>query len=476
MSRDLTIRLLGRPTVTKDSLLGFNKLTRRYVVQGNRATKNGIIDPENPLFLAVGTADEEFTNYYLTNQRLETSQGTFDKAYLLREFVDVRSTYSSESTSESGDLKKLSRRYAVLRADHAKGYCTCSWVEHPQSVTSTNENDPWDYLPEAVKNTEPTSVSYEDNAPVADLFANASSTPANLKTPKVSVNGTPTALSTVLASISTSDNLSLKWLRATATVDMSNPGLDIWQGSWAAPITDHWVSGTGGGSKSSRSYPNLVEFDHNGIKVLKFGAVSGGSGPSNIQSYVSYVVGETAGAAWSSFFSMGGLKPSVSLDFNMEYFDGGGESFKQSLPNSVYMYDSSSYIAFPSNPLTDNPTVSGSSVDGIKVAKSVPLGYIFRYYEDQTIVVNASNNPENTTTTVTEHRYDAEGNDVYSSTLNHPYYQTKAIQRAGGKINWSHAIDRAVINQYSQNGGSSVRPIFSHGKERIWKIVLTYVS
>tara|TARA_B100000902_G_scaffold247947_1_gene234619 strand:+ start:5192 stop:6637 length:1446 start_codon:yes stop_codon:yes gene_type:complete len=481
MPKDLTIRLLGRPTVTEDSVLGFHKLARKYVVQGPRACKAGIVDATNPLFLDVGTADEEFTDHYLVNQRLETAQGSMEKAYLTREFADIRDTWSSESISESGDLKRMSRRYAVLRAEHARGYDATSWAAHPHN-SSVNENDPWDYLPKVIKDTEPVSVSYEDNSPTTNLFANAADTPSGILTPKVSVGGTPVSLATILASISSTDSLSLRWLRATATVDSSNPGVDIWQVSWAAPVTDHWTSRAGGGGRSGSSYPNLVEFDHNGIKNHKFGAVSGGSGISVMRSYVSYVVGETAGDAWASYFSMGSLKPSVSMDFFMEYLDGGGTGFKQSMPNSVYMYDASAHIVFPTNPDTDNPTASGSNVDGIRVSKAVPMGYIFRYREDQTITVDVSFDPANSVTTVTEHRYDAEGDDVYeeqtSSTpgINHPYYQTKAITRAGGKVNWSHAIDRSTIDQYSQNSGSSVSPIFSHGKDRIWKVVLTFVS
>jgi hypothetical protein len=482
MGKDLTIRLLGRPTVTEDSLVGFHKLARKYVVQGHRACKVGLDDPSNPLFLPVGTADEEFTDYYLTNQRLETVQGSMEKANLLREFVDIRDTWSSESISEGGDLKKMSRRYVVLRAEHDRGYDATSWASHPHN-SSVDENDPWDYLPKVIKDTEPVAVSYEDNAPVANLFSNASDTPSSILTPNVSVGGTPTVLTTVLASISTADNLSIKWLRATANVDISNPGVDIWHVSWAAPVTDHWRSGSGGGRGSGGNFPNLVEFDHNGIKNHKFGSTSGGSGPSVMQSYISYVVGEVAGDAWSSYFSMGGAKPSVSMDFFMEYVDGGGTGFKQSMPNSLYMYSTQAYIAFPSNPHTDNPTTSGSNVDGIKVATARPFAFIFRYLESQTITVDASFDPANTVTTVTEHRWDADNDDIYEAPgssgaygVNHPYYQTKAIKRAGGKINWSHAINSSQFAQHSQNSGSSIQPIFSHGKERIWKIVLTFVN
>ena len=64
MSRDLTIRLLGRPQVSSDKRTGFSKVSRRYVVQGPRATLAGIVDSTNPLFLPYGSTDEEFTDQF----------------------------------------------------------------------------------------------------------------------------------------------------------------------------------------------------------------------------------------------------------------------------------------------------------------------------------------------------------------------------------------------------------------------------
>ena len=134
MARDLLIRLLGRPQVTEDSALGYRKITRRYVVEGNRASKEGIEGDVtkgiDALFLAVGTPDEEFTDHYLVNQRIEPSK-TVDKAYLIREYAHIRDSWASESASESGDLKKITRRYTVLRANHSLGYDTNEWNRHP---------------------------------------------------------------------------------------------------------------------------------------------------------------------------------------------------------------------------------------------------------------------------------------------------------------------------------------------------------
>lgn len=472
MARDLTIRLLGRPTVTEDSQLGFHKLTRKFVVQGNRACKDGIVDENNPLFLSVGTADEEFSDYYLVNQKLDTAQ-SMDKAYLTREYVDIRDTWNSESISEGGDLKKMVRRYVVLKTEHDRGYDATSWASHPHN-SSVNENDPWDYLPKVVKDTEPVDVSYTDNSPNASLFSNASNTPSDLKTPKISLGGgVMVSLNSALSSISNAGNLSIRWLRANAQVDTSNPGVDVWSVSWAAPVTDHWVMGTGKRSSKGSNYPSLAYFDWMGLKVLSFGSgsVSGASMPTTMHSYISYVVGETAGSAWSSFFgSLGKLNPSVSMDFFFESAqyvgDGGGSGrFQRSLPNTVFMYTTSSKIVFPDAPNVDSPTDHTSDGlqdnDGIAVAYSIPMGYVFKYYEQD-------DDDDNWT------YYDAFDDETVTS--GRPHYQRRPITKAAGHLSWSHAIDRSVVHNYSQSAGSSIKPIFSHGKDRIWKITLTWTS
>ena len=82
MAKDLTIRLLGRPQVSKDSVAGFQKLVRKYVVEGSRASKSGIEDENSPLFLAVGTQDEEFADHFLVNQQLQGNPSSMEKAML----------------------------------------------------------------------------------------------------------------------------------------------------------------------------------------------------------------------------------------------------------------------------------------------------------------------------------------------------------------------------------------------------------
>jgi hypothetical protein len=189
MSRDLTIRLLGRPRVSVDGASGLQKLVRRYVVQGPRAAKAGITDTNNPLFLSIGTADEEFDTYLLINQSLEPSEGSMDKAYLTREYLEFKNTWSSESVSDGGEFKQISRKYAVLKAEHAFGYDTAEWGNHPSNNTSYS--DPWSYIPNSIKISEPTDSDY----------------------------GT-----------------GFSWTRKSASIVTSEAGLDVWQVSWFEPI------------------------------------------------------------------------------------------------------------------------------------------------------------------------------------------------------------------------------------------------
>lgn len=448
MAQDLTIRLLGRPKVSKDSQLGFQRLSRKYVVQGPRASKAGIEDRGNPLFLAVGTPDEEFTDHYLVNQQIEPAQGSMDKAYLSRDFVQIRETYNSESISESGDLKRITRRYVVLRASHNKGYDASSWANHPYNLGS-EINDPWDYLPTAIKNTEPTTVSYTDTGSVpANLFSSASATPPNLGAPTVDISGVgTTSLADALDTAVTADNLSIKWVRATAQVDSSNPGVDVWSVSWVAPVTDHWTVGSGKSGSGSQKLPAMMKFDHNGLRLFKFG-LTGAGGPSVMYSYVTYIVGTDPGTTLTSFFGTGTVSPSVSMDFHLVGLDGNhrSASFRQSLANTFLLQDTDNYLKFPQAYYTN---ISDREAPTVKVGVKQPHKIIFSFEKDM----------------------DASG----ASNPNLPHFQGSPISKAGGNLAFSHTF---IMNNSGSSSlmGSSIKPIFSHGSERIWKIVLTYVG
>mgnify|MGYP000147086968 CR=1 FL=1 len=113
MPKDLTIRLLGRPQVTEDDQVGYHKLTRQYVIEGYRAEYSEVNHPQNPLFLPVGTEDEEYENHFLVDQKINPAQGSLDKAYLVRVYAEIRDTHVQESVTSSKDLRRLRRTYVV---------------------------------------------------------------------------------------------------------------------------------------------------------------------------------------------------------------------------------------------------------------------------------------------------------------------------------------------------------------------------
>lgn len=476
MAQDLTIRLLGRPKVSKDNQSGFQRVARRYVVQGPRASKAGIVDSNNPLFLAVGTADEEFTDHLLTNQQIEPAQGSMDKAYLVREFTEIRNTWNSEASTESGDLKRMQRKYTVIRAEHARGYGAAEWAKHPHN-SSTPSNDPWDYLPEVIKATEPTSTGYS-------LFSKAGNTPEGLKPPMLESSGVSLG-STAIVSINSEPHVSLasalnyvasglsnpSWLRATVTVDSSNPGIDVWSVSWAAPVTDYWTSKEGKKSNGGSSAPPaLFDFDHNGVKILKLGkSASSGSSQVVYKTYISFVVGEDPGEELSSLFNGGGstLGSAVSMDFHFVGIDGNSRSmgFRQHLSNTWKVIDTTDGVKFPGTGtgiaegdviLDTSGTQAGAGPHfkianandvlndqgDIKVADGTAKSYIFNY--------------------------------VHQKDASYPLYQGQPIMRAAGRMDWTHYYDRS--SNYSSTGGSSITPIFSHGDQRIWKIKTVFIS
>lgn len=174
MAFDLRIRLLGRPQIENDSALGFQKITRKYAVEGPKVSKLGLTGEDDgiALFRQIGEPDEEFHDHYLISQVLSPGE-TIDSAILTRVFAQLRETWYSEQSSESGDLKKLTRKYVVLKnansviaqvaGNASLGYDDRSWSLHPKNGAEQSDNaDTWDRLPELIKNTEPHDISYED--------------------------------------------------------------------------------------------------------------------------------------------------------------------------------------------------------------------------------------------------------------------------------------------------------------------------
>ena len=424
MAVDLRIRPLGRPKITKDSALGFQRVSRRYVVEGPKVTKEGLdASPDGfNLFRPVGEADEEYTDHYLVNQQIEPGK-TVDKAYLVREYAEIRNTWSAESTTESGHMKRITRKYAVLRNQSALGYGATSWAKHPTKLVN-NSHDPWDYLPQVVRDTEPAGVSYADTSPTGALYDSAGSPPSGIVSPEYM--GTP--LGTALNSA----GITLKWLRAAVQVDMSNPGVDIWGVSWVAPVAPFWASGTGKGSK--KALPSLISFDSNGLTNFSFGSTGGAQ---VAYSYTFYTVGDYPLPTPLAGISSGG-QPSVSMDFQLLGSDGNHRtaSFRQTFSNAIWKLDTTANIRFPSS----------SGGPSIAVTNEIPFKEIFNYV-----------NPAG----------------LYQSpAAGLPLYQGKPIQQAGGHISWSSALGGSS----SALASTSVTPVFSHGTERIWKITLTYIN
>lgn len=173
MPNDLRIRQIGRAKIEKDSAAGFQKLTRKYAVEGPKASKVGLDGSQDgvALFREYGEPDEEFADHYLINQTVDPGT-TVDKATLTRQYAQLRNTWYGLQTSESGQLKKMTRKFVVIKnSNHILsqlgtpnlGYDTEAWSLHPKTgQNSPDEADNWDMLPTIVKETEPVNVSYAD--------------------------------------------------------------------------------------------------------------------------------------------------------------------------------------------------------------------------------------------------------------------------------------------------------------------------
>ena len=437
MAKDLTVRLLGRPQVSKDSQLGYQTVRRTYVVEGPRASLQGINDADNPLFLAVGTPDEEFTDHYLVNQQLSPADGTMDKARLVRDFVEIRNTWASEVITESGDLKRIIRRYVVLRAVHPLGYDATSFKNHPKNPAN-KENTPYDYLPEVVKNTAPTKI---DQALPGIPWT----------------NGTPAYFSGTTKLYSGLREAGLNagsWVGGGAQVSVAAPGVDVWSVAYITHSSPYWTTGTtkkGGGSTAPTA---IVRFDENGIEIQRYGTAGEDGGTSQAYTLVFYAVGKQIPSSLiTAFGGSFNIQPSVHLDFTVTPAPGEGRSgvsYKQHIPNAVFRDDSA----------IDFPTLSGGSQE---VARKGKYEYVF--HGDMRIISGAS-----------EELSDIETGKLYTSSPDRkklPTFQGVPIAHIGGKISYTHTF--AVKTRAASNVGTKIRPVFTRGDDRIWRVEITYV-
>lgn len=453
MAQDLTIRLLGRPKITKDSQVGFNTLVRRYVAQGPRASKAGIDDPSNPLFLNVGSADEEFTEYKLVDQSIEPSS-SLDRAYVTRTYVDLRERWVSESVTQTPDLFKLNRKFVVLRGqDDVHGYSAAAWAKHPSNAGVKNSSeDAWDYAPVPVSLGQPTTRNMSFNSAADDGLET---------TPFVSIAGTAQPFATYMQSVSVAETGLGDWLPGKASVQMSAPGIDVWDVEWITHGEPYWTFGTtsqrGGGKSQSMT---IVDFDYLGLKLSTVGGSGGSSSVSaaKAKTYTFFVVApempeSVAKVAGGSGTAGGGGGPSVNLDFHIQGYEGRGWTFKQFIKNAVWTMNTSEMLNFP--------TYGGGSV---AVGEKDP--YILKFNKGPFEAGVG---------------YVGGGQFANVDGSNLPMFQGAIISNIGGQITWTGtqvtAYSSGGSNTYVSNIVSTkINPIHSYGSNKIWKVQITYVG
>lgn len=417
MAKDLTIRLLGRPQVTKDDQVGYQRVTRQYVVEGYRASHAGINDVNNPLFLAVGTEDEEFADHYLVNQKITPKQGSVDTAYLSREFAEIRGTHVQESVVTTNDIRRVRRTFVVLRAIHNLGYSSSEFANHPQNNSGY---EPWSYAPALVE-TPPAAVTY-------GLPTNRSIT----KEPGVGRddNGDPNqGLYEVLNA--RSDVNTGTWLKGAAQVSMSQPGVDVWSVEWVTHSAPYWSSGVKQGRSSGLKPPKVVSFDKDGLRIVDFGTGSGGSTYNQIGQFNFFVVADAVPSEFAAYWGgTANISPSVMLDFSLVAFEGHRNSydFHQLITNAVFNFSTT------------------SNLDDL--ATAIVSGYKF------TGDYHLNGNPDL------------------------PTFKNVRIINGGGTITWNHTYNAS--SSYANIAGVTVAPIFtsadSQDNNKIWRVSITYVG
>ncbi len=442
MSRDLTIRLLGRPQVSTDKRTGYKKLMRKFVVEGYRASQAGIADSENPLFLPAGSTDEEFTSYYLVDQNLEPASGTLDKAYLSRVYLELGSAYIADGYVQNNDLIKVRRQYTALRNDDAVVGYGSSWSNHPSE--SSSSVNPWSYAPERTLDA-PAKITYGfDNADTGG-FQN---------TPAVRLGETDTDLKSFLGTTASSQGT---WLKGSATVQRVGSELDIWTVEWVTHGSPYWVAGTGSTRSKASNSVTVVDFDHLGLKLSDVGGTISQSSVVKTKTYVFFTVGEDipdelmqiSGGASSQ-----NISSSVNVDLYIKKSDTSGFTIKQHIKNAVWNSNTNANITFP--------TTNG---DGVVVANKSGYSIDFDQYKEPSCTATGG---------------EASGGFDSEETISCDYalYQGQPIYAIGGRISFTSTDRLPWVSANNQFGGSQTRvdPIFSHGTDKIWRVAITYVG
>ena len=428
--KDLKIRQLSRPKIVQDSKFGYNTIQRKYVIEGEKVVRNGVFSTDItksasfdgvPLFLDVGEEDTEYKNFFLTNQTIDPAQKSTEKAYLIRTFVELRDTYMTESVSESKDFKKITRNYVVLRKAHPRGYSDSSFLKHPINNKSGGY-DAWDYLPEVIKATKPEVSNFNTSV------QSANRTPGDLGTPVLNNTNLYLALSKSKGSAETMEN--------SAKVDISNPGLDMWQVSWIAPLEGYWSTATSSSNSKAVDLPQIVKFDENGVSIQDWGDLEGTSTAAQAWKYTFYHTGESLPSELVSYTggSGGNSWPSVWIDIYLEGFgSGSGFSHKQLIKNAVFKKTNTAVVRFP------NTQDTGVQIGRLEGQKNIILKY------------DCGDKPP-------------------------AVYQGKPISKAGGRISWGASYIGQINNGSSQRLTTKIVPVTSHKGKRLWKIELTFVS
>ena len=451
MSRDLTIRLLGRPQVSSDKRTGFSKVSRRYVVQGPRATLAGIVDSANPLFLPYGSTDEEFLDYYLIEQTLAPASGTLDKAYLVREFLQISTSAIQEAYTQTNDLIRVRKRFAVLRNnDTALGYGTL-WAQHP-SQASTYAEDPWEYAPAWIRSATPGSKNYNvDNADSDHGFTD---------TPKVGTQN----LSEFAGALASSGN----WMEGYSVMTQAGSGLDVWTVEWVTHAAPYWILGTGSGKRSRTSSVNVVSFDNTGLFTAESIASSGSVSYTTRSMTYNFFV--RANSIPSNLAQIGGgsasvsFSPTVSVDYSVTDSERRTRHERSLIKNAVW--DGSNDFA-----LTDQGGNSQTlgTISGNKMTFDWSTAKEQQFYKLGPSVSGPLLPVK-----------DSDGNAVYdwapSKLID---FRGSLITAIKGNISWT--MTKAGYSWSSSSGTfgqtkTSITPLFSKGSEKIWKVAITYVG
>jgi hypothetical protein len=458
---DFKIRPIGRPQVSEDSSLGYRKLTRRFVVEGPKVSEAGINSGTSKLFRDVGEKDEEFTDYYLVAQQVEPTTSV-DKAYLNRTYVQFRNSWFGESLSENKNTKRLSRRYMVLKQSEnalptgasGLGYGDDVWRLHPASANYSavgDSTEPWDMLPDLIKNSEPSNL-------VDVTAAKAASHPLSYDI---------TSLSGMLTdALALSPAPWVSWVRGSAQVDTSNPGFDVWNVSWIAPSVPHWSMGAVAGSQP----PVIIDINENGLSVVP--STSSDTTPV-ISNFTFFFVGENIPAP---LLPNPGVTPYVVVDFYMQGKSGGMRSTSRTYKNAVFTKaantDAKLRFRDTAGDLVEVASKTGPIVAGIPAYGGGTMAFNFNAgpkdkFSVGTFVQTSSGSSGSGGSGGT---WQGGGIPIgWSTPL--PLYQGQEIISAGGHISWTHMF----LNQIGGNlVKTTVESIHAYRGEHIWRINCTF--